>query len=194
MVTILAHLHLVFTDISNLDRDDNDTVRFTVACKDDFFLNLQRGNFPVSAAMLLLFKAEFWLRELSGTCAQYWRGLLRLLCRMHLNHLPQIFAKHDINWSMRRQSFENIIKEFVGTCAQDQIGLMVLLCRMHLNHLYQIYAEHDINYNMRGQSFENLMKLFWSVNLTIMLLSESQEVTWKKRRSLVRLQRTTGNR
>ena len=59
MITILAHLHLVFTDISNLDRDDNDSVRFTVACKDDFSLNLQRGNLPVSAAMLLLLKAEF---------------------------------------------------------------------------------------------------------------------------------------
>ena len=58
MVTILAHLHLVFTDISKLDRDDNDNIIFTVACKDDFFLNLQRGNLPVSAAMLLLLKAE----------------------------------------------------------------------------------------------------------------------------------------
>ena len=71
---------------------------------------------------------------------------------------------------------------------------MVLLCRMHLNHLYQICAEYNLNYDMRGQSYENLMKLLWSVNLTTMLLSESQEVTWKKRRSLVRLQRTTGNR
>lgn len=146
MVTILAHLHLVFTDISNLDRDDNDSVRFTVACKDDFSLNLQRGNLPVSAAMLLLLKAELWLRESAGTCAQYCRGLLKLLCRMHLNHL------------------------------------------------HQIYAEYDLNNDMRGQSYENLMKLLWSVNLTTMLLSESQEVTWKKRRSLVRLQRTTGNR
>ena len=58
MVTFFAHLHLVFTDISNLDRDDNASVRFTVACKDEFSLNLQRGNLPVSAAMLLLLKAE----------------------------------------------------------------------------------------------------------------------------------------
>ena len=58
MVTILAHLHLVFTDISNLDRDDNGSVRFTVAGKDDFSLNLQRGNLPISAAMVLPLKAE----------------------------------------------------------------------------------------------------------------------------------------
>ena len=59
MVTFFAHLHLVFTDISKLDRDDNNSVRFTVACKDDFSLDLQRGNLPVGAAMLLLLKAEF---------------------------------------------------------------------------------------------------------------------------------------
>ena len=59
MVTFFAHLHLVLTDISKLDRDDNNSVRFTVACKDDFSLDLQRGNLPVGAAMLLLLKAEF---------------------------------------------------------------------------------------------------------------------------------------
>ena len=48
---------------------------------------------------------------------------------------------------------------------------------MHLNHLHQIYAKHDINYSMRGQSFENIIKLFWSANLTIMLISDSQELT-----------------
>ena len=36
--------------------------------------------------------------------------MIDLLCKMHLNHLNQICAKHDINYSLRGQSFENIIK------------------------------------------------------------------------------------
>ena len=193
MVTFFAHLHLVFTDISNLDRDDNDSVRFTVACKDDFSLNLQRGNLPVSAAMVLLLKAELWLRESAGTCAQYCRGLLKLLCRMHLT----ICIRYMLNTISTRICEDNLLRIYernlLGHVPRIKEGWWCL-CRMHRNHLYQICAEYNLNYDMRGQSYENLMKLLWSVNLTTMLLSESQEVTWKKRRSLVRLQRTTGNR
>ena len=142
---------------------------------------------------MLLLKAELWLRESGGTCAQYCSGLLKLLCRMHLT----ICIRYLLNTISTRVCEDNLLRIYernlLGHVPRIKEGWWCL-CRMHLNHLYQIYAEYDLNYDMRGQSYENLMKLLWSVNLTTMLLSESQEVTWKKRRSLVRLQRTTGNR